>query len=114
IVAYDPYVTEARAQQLGARLVSLEELLAESDFVTIHMPKTPETTGMIGAAQLASMKPTAYVVNVARGGLIDEAALADALRTGAIAGAGLDVFVSEPPTDDALTSLPNVVVTPHL
>jgi len=114
LVAYDPYVTPARAQQLGVRLVDLDELLRISDFVTIHMPKTPETTGMIGAEQLASMKPTAYVVNVARGGLIDEAALHDALVAGTIAGAGLDVFTSEPPKDDALTSLPNVVVTPHL
>ena len=114
IVAYDPYITAARAQQLGARLVDLDELLRVSDFVTIHMPKTPETTGMLGGEQLKLMKPTAYVVNVARGGLIDEAALRDALIAGEIAGAGLDVFVSEPPKDDALTSLPNVVVTPHL
>ncbi len=114
IVAYDPYVTEARAQQLGATLLSLDELLATSDFVSIHMPKTPETTGMIGAAQLKRMKPSAYVINVARGGLIDEQALAAALAAGEIAGAGIDVFTSEPPTDDLLTSAPNIVVTPHL
>jgi len=114
VVAYDPYVTQARAQQLGARLLPLDELLAVSDFVTIHMPKTPETTGMIGAAQLKAMKKTAYIINVARGGLIDEADLAEALKAGEIAGAGIDVFVSEPPEDDALTGLPNVVVTPHL
>jgi D-3-phosphoglycerate dehydrogenase len=114
VVAYDPYITEARAQQLGATLLPLDELLATSDFVTIHMPKTPETTGMIGAAQLAAMKKTAFVINVARGGLIDEAALSAALRNGEIAGAGIDVFTSEPPTDDLLTSAPNIVVTPHL
>ncbi|GAA1848483.1 phosphoglycerate dehydrogenase [Microbacterium koreense] len=118
VVAYDPYVTSARAQQLGVQLVTLDELLEQSDFVTIHMPKTPETTGMIGEAQFARMKPTAFVVNVARGGLIDEAALAVALRDGEIAGAGLDVFTSEPPAEGstaaALLSLPNVVVTPHL
>lgn len=114
IVAYDPYVTESRAQQLGVTLLTLDELLATSDFVTIHMPKPPETTGMIGAPQLKAMKRTAYLVNVARGGLIDEKALAAALRSGEIAGAGLDVFVSEPPADDALTSLPNILVTPHL
>ena len=114
IVAYDPYVTAARAQQLGVRLVELDELISTSDFVTIHMPKTPETTGMIGEAQLKAMKSTAYVVNVARGGLVDEAALAQALRDGEIAGAGIDVFTSEPPTDDLLTSAPNIVVTPHL
>jgi D-3-phosphoglycerate dehydrogenase len=114
IVAHDPYVTEARAQQLGVRLVPLDELLATSDFVTIHMPKTPETTGMIGTKQLKAMKKTAYVVNVARGGLIDEKALASALKAGEIAGAGLDVFTTEPPADDSLTSLPNILVTPHL
>jgi len=114
VVAYDPYVTPARAQQLGVTLLSLDELLATADFVTIHMPKTPETTGMIGLAQMKAMKPTAYVVNVARGGLVDEADLYTALTTGEIAGAGLDVFVSEPPVDLALLGLENVVVTPHL
>ncbi|OCG75337.1 phosphoglycerate dehydrogenase [Microbacterium sediminis] len=114
VVAYDPYVTSARAQQLGVELLSLDELVAQADFLTLHMPKTPETTGMIGAAQLKAMKPTAYVINVARGGLIDEDALHEALTTGEIAGAGLDVFTSEPPTDTRLTALPNVVATPHL
>ncbi len=118
VVAYDPYVTSARAQQLGVQLLTLDELLEQSDFVTIHMPKTPETTGMIGTEQFKAMKPTAFVVNVARGGLIDEEALHAALTAGEIAGAGLDVFTSEPPaaggTAAALLSLPNVVVTPHL
>lgn len=114
VVAYDPYVTAARAQQIGVHLLPLDELLETSDFVTVHMPKTPETTGMISTAQLRRMKPTAYLVNVARGGLVDEVALAAALRNGEIAGAGIDVFTSEPPVDDALTSLPNIIVTPHL
>ncbi|WP_378147362.1 phosphoglycerate dehydrogenase [Cnuibacter sp. UC19_7] len=114
VIAYDPYVTSARAQQLGVTLVTLDELLAQSDFITIHMPKTPETTGMISTEQLALMKPTAFIVNVARGGLIDEDALHAALTSGTIAGAGLDVFVSEPPKDSPLLALPNVVVTPHL
>ncbi|MDQ1076679.1 phosphoglycerate dehydrogenase [Microbacterium sp. SORGH_AS_0969] len=118
VIAYDPYVTAARAQQLGVQLVSLDELLEQSDFVTIHMPKTPETTGMIGAEQLRRMKKTAYVINVARGGLIDEEALFDALTAGEIAGAGLDVFSTEPPAEGGparkLLDLPNVVVTPHL
>ncbi|QHC62229.1 phosphoglycerate dehydrogenase [Rathayibacter festucae] len=114
VVAYDPYVTSARAQQLGVTLLPLEELLAQSDFITIHMPKTPETTGMIADAQLALMKPTAFLVNVARGGLIDEDALHRALVAKTIAGAGLDVFVKEPPTDSPLLALENVVVTPHL
>ncbi|WP_440708636.1 phosphoglycerate dehydrogenase [Herbiconiux sp. YIM B11900] len=115
VVAYDPYVTSARAQQLGVTLLTLDELLEQSDFITIHMPKTPETTGMIGEEQLAKMKPTAFVVNVARGGLIDEGALQRALENKVIAGAGLDVFTSEPPKDaEALLSLPNIIVTPHL
>ncbi len=118
LIAYDPYVTAARAAQLGVTLVSLDELVAQSDFLTIHMPKTSETTGMIGAEQLTAMKNTAYVVNVARGGLIDEAALLDALKRGEIAGAGLDVFTSEPPVAESvaaeLVTLPNVVATPHL
>lgn len=118
VVGYDPYVTPTRAQQLQVELLSFDEVLAQSDFVTVHMPKTPETTGMIGEAQFAIMKPTAYVVNVARGGLIDEEALHTALTTGEIAGAGLDVFTSEPPKADSsaarLLDLPNVVVTPHL
>jgi D-3-phosphoglycerate dehydrogenase len=114
VIAYDPYVTSARAQQLGVQLVTLDELIESSDFITIHMPKTPETTGMIGEAQLAAMKPTAYVINVARGGLIDEDALFEALTNNVIAGAGLDVFVSEPPTGSPLLGLPNVITTPHL
>ncbi|WP_308493730.1 phosphoglycerate dehydrogenase [Microbacterium terrisoli] len=114
VIAYDPYVTSARAQQLGVELVSLDELLERSDFVTVHMPKTPETTGMISTPQLQRMKSTAFVINVARGGLIDEDALFTALGSGEIAGAGLDVFSSEPPTDKRLLSLPNVSVTPHL
>jgi len=114
IIAFDPYITSARAQQLGVHPVTLDELLEQSDFVTIHMPKTPETTGMISAPQLKLMKPTAYVVNVARGGLIDEADLYTALVDGTIAGAGLDVFVNEPPTDSPLLGLDNLISTPHL
>lgn len=118
VIGYDPYVTPARAQQLQVELHSLNDVLRQSDFITVHMPKTPETTGMIGVEQLKLMKPTASVVNVARGGLIDEDALYTALTTGVIAGAGLDVFTSEPPAVDGparrLLELPNVVVTPHL
>jgi D-3-phosphoglycerate dehydrogenase len=114
VVAYDPYVTSARAQQLGVTLLSLDDLLAQSDFISIHMPKTPETTGMISTEQFAQMKPTAFIVNVARGGLIDEDALYAALKTNRIAGAGLDVFVSEPPLKSPLLELENIVLTPHL
>ena len=92
VVAYDPYVTSARAQQLGVQLLSLDELIETSDFITIHMPKTPETTGMIGTAQLKAMKPTAYVINVARGGLIDEDALYEALKAGHVAGGTVVTF----------------------
>ena len=114
ILAYDPYITSARAAQLGVQLVTLDELLEQSDFVTIHMPKTPETLGMLGAAAFKKMKSSAYVVNVARGGLVDEAALFTALQANEIAGAGVDVFVTEPSTDLPFFTLDNVVVTPHL
>jgi D-3-phosphoglycerate dehydrogenase / 2-oxoglutarate reductase len=114
LLAYDPYVQPARAAQLGVRLVGLEELLAESDFVTVHLPKTPETVGLIGARELALTKPGVRIVNAARGGLVDEAALADAIRSGHVAGAGIDVFATEPTTDSPLFGLPGVVVTPHL
>ena len=96
------------------QLVTLDELLAQSDFISIHMPKTPETVGMLGAESFKKMKSTAYVVNVARGGLVDEEALYAALEAGEIAGAGVDVFVKEPSTDLPFFKMDNVVVTPHL
>ncbi|MGB3414884.1 MAG: phosphoglycerate dehydrogenase [Microbacteriaceae bacterium] len=114
IIAYDPYLTAARAQQMGVRSVSLDELLAESDFITIHIPKTPETVGLIGAAEFAKAKPNLRIVNASRGGIIDEDALYDALKNNVIAGAGLDVFNQEPPSESPLLSLPNIIVTPHL
>jgi D-3-phosphoglycerate dehydrogenase / 2-oxoglutarate reductase len=114
LLAYDPYVQPARAAQIGVRLVGLEELLAQSDFVTVHLPKTPETMGLIGARELALAKPGIRIVNAARGGLVDEQALADAIRSGQVAGAGIDVFVTEPATESPLFGLPGVVVTPHL
>ncbi len=100
ILAYDPYVSVQRAGQLGARLVTLDELLAESDFITIHLPKTPETLGLIGKEALAKVKPSVRIINAARGGVLDESALAEAIADGRVAaGAGLDVFASEPCTD---------------
>jgi D-3-phosphoglycerate dehydrogenase len=114
LIAYDPYVAPARAAQIGVRLVSLEQLLRESDFISIHLPKTPETVGLIGAEQLAMCKPTVRIVNAARGGLLDEAALADALSAGTVAGAGLDVYATEPCTDSPLFGFDSVVVAPHL
>ena len=104
----------ARAQQIGARLLDLDELLAQADFITIHMPKTPETIGMISDDQFAIMKDTAYVVNVARGGLIDEDALNRALEAGTVGGAAIDVFSSEPAIDLPFFNHDNAVVTPHL
>jgi D-3-phosphoglycerate dehydrogenase len=114
LIAYDPYIQPGRAAQLGVRLVSLEELLRESDFITIHLPKTPETLGLIGAAELATTKRGVIIVNAARGGLVDEAALADALKSGQVGAAGIDVYAKEPSTDSPLFGLPNTVVTPHL
>ncbi|MCV2488833.1 phosphoglycerate dehydrogenase [Geodermatophilus sp. YIM 151500] len=114
LIAYDPYIQPGRAAQLGVRLVPLDELLRESDFITVHLPKTPETLGMIGAAELATTKRGVILVNAARGGLVDEQALADALKSGQVGAAGLDVYESEPCTDSPLFELPNTVVTPHL
>jgi D-3-phosphoglycerate dehydrogenase len=118
LLAYDPYINHARAADLGARVVELDELMRESDVVTVHMPRTPETVGLIGAEQFAIAKPSLHVVNAARGGLIDEEALYEALSTGKIAGAGLDVYSSEPPakseTAAKLLELPNITLTPHL
>ncbi|TGN66375.1 phosphoglycerate dehydrogenase [Nocardioides eburneiflavus] len=114
VIAYDPYVQAGRAAQMGVRLVDLDTLLAESDFMSVHLPKTPETVGLIGADQLAAAKPSLVLVNAARGGIVDEAALFDALKTGQITAAGLDVFASEPCTDSPLFELENVVATPHL
>ena len=114
VVAYDPYVSSARAAQMGVRLVGLDELLAEADFITVHLPKTPETVGLIGEEQLRRVKPTAVLVNAARGGIVDEAALFAALKEGRLAGAGLDVYAKEPCTDSPLFELDNVVALPHL
>lgn len=114
LIAYDPYIQPARAAQLGVRLVGLEELLRESDFISVHLPRTPETFGLIGEKELGMVKPGVRIVNAARGGLVDEEALAAALREGRVAGAGLDVFVTEPITDSPLFGFDNVVVTPHL
>ncbi|MBM9459240.1 phosphoglycerate dehydrogenase [Nocardioides sp. zg-536] len=114
VIAYDPYVQPGRAAQMGVRLVDLDTLMAESDFMSVHLPKTPETVGLIGAEELAKAKSSLVLVNAARGGIVDEAALYDALKTGSIAAAGLDVFAKEPCTDSPLFELENVVATPHL
>ncbi|MFP5020193.1 phosphoglycerate dehydrogenase [Pseudonocardia phyllosphaerae] len=114
LVAYDPYISRSRAAQLGIELMELEDLLRVADAITVHLPKTPETAGLIGKDQLALTKPGVLVVNAARGGLVDEDALAEAVRSGHVGGAGIDVYVTEPTTSSPLFELDEVVVTPHL
>ncbi len=114
VLAYDPYLTATQIAARGGTKVELGELLARSDYVSVHCPRSKETFGMLGAEQFGLMKPTAYFVNTARGGIHDESALADAVRERKIAGAGLDVFLKEPPDlDHPLLHLDNVIVTPH-
>jgi D-3-phosphoglycerate dehydrogenase len=114
VIAYDPYLQPAKAAALGVDLVSLDDLLANSDFITIHLPKTKETANLIGDAALSKVKPTVRIINAARGGVLDEAALYKAISEGRVAGAGLDVFATEPCTDSPLFTLDQVVATPHL
>ena len=114
LVAYDPFVSADRARQMGVELLPLDQLVGESDFLTIHLPKTKETTGLIGRELFLKAKPSLRVINVARGGIVDEAALAEAVQEGLIAGAALDVFSTEPMTQSPLFGLDSVVVTPHL
>lgn len=113
-IGLDPYISQGAAERLGVQVRPLEEILAESDYLTLHIPLTRESYHLIGASQLAKMKPTAFVINCARGGLIDEDALYEALTDGKIRGAALDVFEAEPPTSSRLIDLPNVLATPHL
>jgi len=115
VIAFDPYMNAERGRELGIELTDLEALLARSDFITLHVPKTVDTAGMIDADAIAKMKASARVVNVARGGIVDEQALADALRDGRIAGAAIDVFSYEPiAPDNPLLGAPNAILTPHL
>jgi len=114
VLGYDPYISESAARELQVELVPLEKLLAESDFVSLHTAVSPATQNLINATTLAQMKNGARLINAARGELIDEGALAEALKSGKLAGAALDVFVEEPPKSSALTGLPNVIATPHV
>jgi D-3-phosphoglycerate dehydrogenase / 2-oxoglutarate reductase len=114
VLAYDPVVSTDRATQLGVSLTTLDDVLAQSDFVSVHVPLIDSTRHIINAARLAQMKPTAYLLNAARGGIVDEAALANALERRVIAGAALDVFEQEPPTNSPLLGHANLIVTPHL
>jgi len=114
VIAYDPYVAPDRGRQLGIEILPLADVVARADFVSIHANKTPETTGIVGAELLRTAKPNLRIVNAARGGIIDEAALAEAIGAGRIAGAALDVFDKEPTTESPLFAFDQVVVTPHL
>jgi D-3-phosphoglycerate dehydrogenase len=114
LVAFDPFVSADRARQINVEIMDLESVLAVSDFITIHVNKTPETIGMINAERLAQAKRGIRVINVGRGGIVDEVALAEAIQSGQVGGAGLDVFTKEPTTESPLFALDSVVVTPHL
>jgi D-3-phosphoglycerate dehydrogenase len=114
VIAYDPYLTAEKVSTLGVKLVELDELLKTSDFITIHLPKTKETINLIGEEALSKVKPSVHIVNAARGGVLDEAALYKAITEGRVAGAGIDVYATEPCTDSPLFSLDQVVATPHL
>ncbi|MBD2231085.1 phosphoglycerate dehydrogenase [Phormidium tenue] len=115
LLAYDPFISAERAEQLGCRLVELDLLFREADYITLHLPKTPETTHLVDEKALATMKSTVRIINCARGGIIDEAALAKALREGTIGGAALDVYESEPLGDSELRELDKaIILTPHL
>jgi D-3-phosphoglycerate dehydrogenase len=116
VVVYDPYKPAAEIRSAGYEAVTnLDTALARADFVSVHCPKTPETIGMFNATRLKRMKPSAYLINTARGGIIEEAALYDALTSGRLAGAGLDVFAQEPPAvPNPLFDLPNVIIAPHV
>jgi D-3-phosphoglycerate dehydrogenase len=115
VLAYDPYVSEDRMRSMNVeRAETTDQVFEQSDFVSLHVPRTPQTMGLVNEDTLAKMKPTAYLINVARGGIVDETALYNALKENIIAGAALDVFAEEPTTDSPIFGLPNVVVTPHL
>jgi D-3-phosphoglycerate dehydrogenase len=114
VLGVDPFVTAEQAANHGVELVDFETLLARADVVTVHVPLTRQTRGLIGREALARLRPGAIILNVARGGIVDEAALADALASGHVAGAGIDVFDAEPPTDSPLLDAPNTLLTPHL
>lgn len=114
VIAHDPFVSADAARKLNVELVDLETLVGTADFLTLHLAKTPETAGLIGKDLLAKAKPTLRIINVARGGIVDEAALAEAAREGRIGGAAVDVFDTEPTTESPLFEVPSIVVTPHL
>ncbi|MEI8239458.1 MAG: phosphoglycerate dehydrogenase, partial [Actinomycetota bacterium] len=114
LIAYDPFVSAERAKHMGVEMMTLDQAVAEADFLTVHLPRNKETTGLIDRDLMLKAKPSLRIINVARGGIVDEQALADCVRDGIIAGAAVDVFVTEPTTSSPLFELENIVVTPHL
>ncbi|HYJ32251.1 MAG TPA: hydroxyacid dehydrogenase, partial [Candidatus Binatia bacterium] len=114
VIGFDPVVSSADARAMGVEPVTFEDLFPRAEILTLHAPMLPETRGMVGAAQIARMPRGSVLVNAARGALVDEAALVEALRSGALAGAALDVYVEEPPKGSPLLAMPNVVLTPHI
>lgn len=114
VVAYDPYLPDSAWKEVGVRRVGFDELLAGADFVSIHVPKGPDTRNLIGAVELGRMRPGSYLINCARGGLVDETAVASALEAGHLAGAAVDVYAQEPVTDSPLLAAPNTILTPHV
>ncbi len=114
VLAYDVVEIDKACKEVGAKRATLEEILKQADYITLHVPLLPQTRGMIGEKEFDLMKPTAFIINTARGGVIDEKALLNALNEGKIAGAGLDVFEVEPPTDWTLVKHPKIVATPHI
>lgn len=114
VIAYDPFLSEEKAQKMGVEKVELDDLLTRADFITLHVPYTEQTANILSREALAKTKKGVRIINCARGGLVDEEALADALKSGHVAGAAFDVFQVEPATENPLFGLPNVVVTPHL
>ncbi len=115
VLAYDPFVSKERAEQIGAKLVDFDTLLASSDVITVHVPRTKETINLIGREQFDKMKDGVIVINAARGGIVDEMALYEAIKAGKVAAAALDVYAQEPPSpDNPLLKLENVVTTPHI
>ncbi len=114
VIAFDPFLSTEKANKMGVEKVELDDLIKRADFITLHVPKTEQTTNMIDAKKIAMMKPGVRIINCARGGLVDEVALAEALKSGHVAGAAFDVFAEEPAKENPLFNLPNVVCTPHL
>ena len=115
VIGYDPFVTEEQAAQMGVALVDLDSVIADADFLSLHVPATPETIGMMDADRIAQTKDGAYLLNMARGPLVDEGALLEALDSGKLAGAGLDVYTPEPPdVDSRLRDHPCIIATPHI